>query len=180
MSLFLATLLTALAFLVVGVLLLWNGPPIGALARGFPRSRRAAWVTMGLGAAWTLYRVTRLGEADFGDYKTPLFIGFAALAVLVFRYVPDFLSVRGACVLALLVADVLLTAAYMRHEQPGRLLMVVPVYAMIGLALFLAVSPYRVRDFFQWLFARAHRPRILGGIAGAYGIAVLCAALTYA
>ncbi len=180
MSLFLATLLAALALLFVGVALVWNAPPIGALARGFPRSRRAAYVTMGLGAAWTLYRVTQLGEADFGDYKTPLFIGFAVLAIAVFRYVPDFLSVRGACVAASSAADALLTAAYMRYEEPGRLFLVAPVYAMILLALYLAVSPFRVRDFANWLFARGARPRVVGAAVGIYGLVLLGVAFGYA
>ncbi|MGH8018863.1 MAG: hypothetical protein ACREIA_11310 [Opitutaceae bacterium] len=179
MSLFLATLLAALALLFAGAALVWNAPPVGALARGFSRSRRAAYVTMGLGAAWTLYRVTQLGQADFGDYKTPLFIGFAILAIAVFRYVPDFLSVRGACVLALLVGDALLTAAYMRYEEAGRLFLVAPVYAMILLALYLAVSPFRVRDFANWLFARNARPRILGAVTGLYGLILLGVAFGY-
>ncbi|BET65845.1 hypothetical protein ASA1KI_07630 [Opitutales bacterium ASA1] len=179
MSLFLATSLTALVLLLAAAALIWNGPPVGALARRFPRSRRAAWVTMGLGAAWTLYRITQLGEADFGDYRTPIFIGFAVLAVAVFRYVPDFLSVRGACVLALLSGDALLSAAYMRYDEPGRLLLVALVYAAVVLALWLAVSPFRVRDFAQWLFARSNRPRIVGACAGVYGLALLVVALGY-
>ena len=180
MSLFFATLLTASALLLISAALVWNGTPVGALARVFSRSRRASYVTMGLGAVWTLYRITRLGEADFGDYKMPIFIGFAVLTVAVFRYVPDFLSVRGACVLVLLIGDVLLSSAYMHYEEPGRLFLVTLVYVMILLALYLAVSPFRVRDFAHWLFARSHRPRIFGAISGAYGIILLGAALSYA
>lgn len=179
MSLFLATFLAGTVLLIAGALLLWNGPPVGALARRFPRSRRSAYVTMGLGAAWTLYRVTKLGEADFGDYRVPIFIGLALLTVAVFKYVPDFLSVRGACVLALLVADALLTAAYMHYEEPGRLFMVGLVYVMIVLALYLAVSPFRVRDFSQWLFARGHRARMVGAITASYGLLLIGIALTY-
>jgi len=179
MSLFLATFLTALFLLVSAALLVWNGPAVGAMARSFPRSRRAAFVTMGVGAAWTLYRVTQLGEADFGNYRTQIFIGFVVLTILAFRYVPDFLSVRGVCVILLLAADVLLNAAYMRYEEPARLILVVLVYAMILLALYLAVAPFRLRDFFQWLFGRSHRARALGVAVGLYGLALLGAALSY-
>jgi len=179
MTLFTATFLTGLVLLGCAGLLLWNGPAVGAIARRFPRSRRAAFVTMGLGTAWTLYRVTQLGQADFGEYRTAIFIGFAVIAILAFRYVPDFLSVRGLCVLVLLAADNLLTAAYMHYEEPGRLFLVTFVYAMIVLALYLAVSPFRVRDFFQWLFQRSARPRVFGAMIGLYGLILIGAALTY-
>lgn len=180
MSLFLVTFIAAVLLIAIGALLLWNGPPIGPLARSFPRSQRSAYLTMGLGAVWTLYRITQLGEADFGDYRTPIFVGFAILAVLVFRYVPDFLSVRGLCVLLLLSGDVVLTAAYMRYEEPGRLFLVALVYLLIGLSLYLTVSPFRMRDFFLWLFARAHRARIVGAIVGVYGLVLMGVALNYA
>lgn len=179
MSLFFATFLTALILLVCGAVLIWNGPMVGAVARRFPRSQRAAYVTMGLGAAWTLYRVTQLGEADFGSYRTQIFIGFLALTILAFRFVPDFLSVRGLCVLILLSSDVLLTAAYMRYEEPARLFLVSLVYAMILLALYLAVSPFRVRDFFQWMFARNNRARAVGAVVSMYGLVLLGAAISY-
>lgn len=173
MSLFLAALLTSLGLLLVSSLLLWNGPAVGALARAFPRSNRAAWVTMGLGAAWTLFRVTQLGEAEFGNYKNLIFVCFAFLAVLSFRYAPDFLSVRGTCILVLLVADVLLSASYMRHGMPAHLVLNIFVYLMIVLALYLAVSPFRARDFTKWLFVRPNRVRIFGTIIGLYGFILL-------
>jgi hypothetical protein len=179
MSLTAATTLLGLMLLAFGGLLLWNGKPVAALLRAFPRSQRAAYVTMGLGAVWTLYRVMHLSEADFGQYRWFIFAIFAALALLSFRYLPDFLSIRGACILCLLVADLLLQAAFMRYEHPGRLFMVAFVYLAIGLALYLAVSPFRVRDFFGWLFANAQRPRAFGSGLAAYGALLLIVASTF-
>lgn len=177
MSLFAASFLTALALIGVGALLLWNGPAVSAVARSFPRSQRAAWVTMGAGSLWTLYLVTQLGEAEFGNYRTYLFIGFAALALLSFHYVPEFLSVRGACILALLVANVQLSASFMQFDAPAHLVLNIFAYLMIGLALYLAVSPFRVRDFVQWLFQRPNRPRALGAVFGLYGVLLLATSL---
>lgn len=177
MSLFAASIVTAIVLIGTGSLLAWNNPSVAALARAFPRSQRAAWATMGAGSAWTLYLVTQLGEAEFGNYKGYILIGFGALAVLSFRYVPDFLSVRGACILALLVANVLLTASYMRFDHPSHLVLNVFAYLMIVLALYLAVAPFRVRDFVQWLFQRPNRPRALGAAFGLYGLVLLGAAL---
>ena len=179
MPLVLATLLTGLFLLSLAVPLLWNGKEVGPFLRSFPRSRRAATTTVGIAAVWTLYRITQLGEADFGNYRTPLLIAFAALAILSFRYVPDFLSVRGTAALILLVADVLLTSAYMQYDLPQRLLLVGFVYFAILLALYLAVCPYRARDFFNWLFSTSSRPRTLGIILGTYGLVLTVVSLTY-
>ena len=85
-------------------------------------------------AAWFLYNIWHLSNADFGEYRTLLFIGFAAVAILAFRCVPDFLGVRGACALVLIGSAPLLHAAYMEYGHPTRLFMVVFVYVAIALA----------------------------------------------
>ncbi|MEZ5274872.1 MAG: hypothetical protein R3F07_00665 [Opitutaceae bacterium] len=179
MSLFFTTLLTGLALLAAGAALLWNGKVISSVLRTFPRSRRAAYVTVTIAAIWTLYRITQLGEADFGRYRTILFVAFAALAVLSFRYVPDFLAVRGTAALTLLTADAILNSAFMQYQLPQRLFLVSVVYLAIFLALYLAVAPYRTRDFFSWLFATGSRPRLVGMITATYGLVLLIVALTY-
>jgi hypothetical protein len=178
MSLYTAALTTALVLTLVGAVLIWNASPVGAIARAFPRSRRAAIATMGLGSAWTLYHILHLGESDFGNYRNAIFAGFALLALASFKYVPDFLSVRGMCILGLLTAKVLLDASFMRHGQPPHLLLNSFAYVMILLALWLAVAPFRVRDFFQWLFARPNRPRLVGAGISLYGLVLLGATLS--
>lgn len=180
MSLFAATVSTALALLGLGLVLIWNGSHVSAIARSLPRSQRLAWLTIGISTLWTLYHITKLGESDFGNFKMPLGIGFVALAGLSLRFVPDFLAVRGACALTLLVASVLLSAAFTHWDESGRLFLVSLAYVGIGLALYLAVSPFRARDFFQWLFARPQRPRMFGMLCSAYALVLLGAAFTYA
>jgi len=54
MSLFLATLLPGLFLVLLGGLLCWNGAPVAAQARALPRSRAAAYLFFGLGAAFFL------------------------------------------------------------------------------------------------------------------------------
>jgi len=181
MSLFLATLLPGLFLTLLGALLLWNDPRVGSTARSLPRSNRSAWVFFGLGAAWFLWRISRLGESDLIFFKNPqpVMIAFAALAVLAFIYTPDFLAVRGLCVLMLLAAEPLLYAAYMEYQHPQRLLMVTAVYVGLAAALYFAAAPYRVRDLFDWLFQRPARARLLGAILVSYGIATAAAAFTY-
>jgi len=181
MSLFLATLLPGLFLAALGILLLWNNPMVGSMARSLPRSNRAAWLFFGAAAAWFLLRISHLGESDLIFFKTPqpVMLGFGVLALLAFFYTPDFLSVRGLSVLMLLVAEPLLYAAYMEYQYPQRLLMVTAVYIGIALALYLAAAPYRLRDFFEWLFFRPARPRVLGAIVLVYGLVTAAAAFTY-
>ena len=108
----------------------------------------------------------------------PLMIGFGALAVLAFIYTPDFLAVRGLSVMMLLVAEPLLKSAYMEWTHPWRLLMVSAVYIGLALALYLAAAPFRLRDFFEWMFGSTSRPRALGATLLIYGLVTSAAAFT--
>jgi hypothetical protein len=173
MSLFLATLIPGLIMIALGTPLLLDLAGITAAMRGFPRSASLGSCVFGAAAAWFLYNIWHLSNADFGEYRTLLFIGFGAVAVLAYKCVPDFLGVRGACAIVLLGAMPFLDAAYMEYDHPLRLFMVSIVYVAISLAIWLGAQPWRLRDFLNWLFARQGRSRGLGGFLVAYGV-LLC------
>jgi hypothetical protein len=181
MSLFLATLLPGLFLALLGALLLWNDPRVAAIAKALPRSQRGAWLFFGGGAVWFLFRISHLGEADLIFFQKPtgVMIFFGVLAALSFVYTPDFLAVRGLCLLMLLAAEPLLYAAYMEWSHPQRLLMVSAVYVGLAVALYLAAVPYRLRDFLGWLFPVPARVRLVGGLLLVYGLATSAAAFTY-
>ena len=179
MSLLLATLLPGLLLIALGAPLLINHAGYIATLKALPRSSSAAVVFFGAGSAWFLWNVLHLSAADFGDYKLWLAIGFFAIAALSFKCVPDFLAVRGVCVLVLLSAAPLLRAAYMEYSRPQRLLLVTPVYLLIAAAIWLGVQPYRMRDFFNWLFLRPARSRGLGVVLLGYGLLLSLVAFTY-
>ena len=92
---------------------------------------------------------------------------------------PDFLAVRGLSVLVLVGAMPLLDAAYMEYGHPQRLFMVTPVFVAIALAIWLGAQPWRLRDFFNWLFGQPHRARGFGGLLTGYGLLLALAAFTY-
>ncbi len=181
MSLFLATLLTGLFLVILGALLLPNIPLVVATLKALPRSTLASLVLFGGGVLWFLVLVANMSDADriFGSSNVPWVIGFAVLGALSLKYVPDFLAVRGISVLILLAAWPLLRSAFMKYDVPQRLFLVTFAYAAIAVALYLAAVPYRLRDFFQWLFARPGRARGLGGGLFAYGCVLIVVALTY-
>ena len=173
MSLFTASLVCGLALVGLGAPLLVDHAGIKAAIRAFPRSVSAGYAAFSVGAAWFLYNIWNLSKADFGEYRTILFIGFAAVAVLAFKCVPDFLGVRGVCAIVLVGAAPLLNAAFMEYDRPQRLFMVGFVYVALSLAIWLGAQPWRLRDFLEWLFARPARSRGLGGVLVAYGV-LLC------
>ncbi|MGH7958126.1 MAG: hypothetical protein ACREH8_14130 [Opitutaceae bacterium] len=179
MSLTLATLLPGLLFLLLGVPLLLNHSGCTAILKAFPRSTTASYIFFGVGAAWFLYAIWHLSPADFGEYRTYLFIGFLVVAILSFKCVPDFLAVRGLATLILMSAMPLLEAAYMEYGKPQRLFMVTAVYLALSAAIWLGAQPWRLRDFFNWLFAQPARARGLGGALAAYGLVLSIVAFTY-
>jgi hypothetical protein len=179
MSLTFATLLPGLLLVVFGLPLLLANSAATAALRSFPRSSGAAIVLFGGATLWFLYNIWNLSDADFGAYHVYLFIGFAAVSVLAFKCIPDFLAVRGACVLILLAAAPLLGAAYMEFAHPQRLFMVVPVYLVLTLAIWIGAQPWRARDFIGWLLARPVRARALGGFLTVYGLGLCAIAFTY-
>jgi hypothetical protein len=178
-SLTLATLLPGLLLLAIGGLLLLNNTAVIAAFKAMPRSPVATALFFGGASLWFLSRVWTLSEADFGEYRVVLFIGFGIVAGLSFVYVPDFLAVRGLAALVLLAATPLLGAAYMEYHHPQRLLMVSLVYLAIAAAIWLGASPFRLRDFFGWLFATPGRPRTVGGMLAGYGLLLSVVAFTY-
>jgi hypothetical protein len=179
MNLLQSTLLTGLILLIAGIFIAAKPKLAEPAMKAFPRSRAAALLVFGSASLWFLFvYVATLGPADFGEHRNLLFAGFALIAVLAFFYVADFLAVRGLAALLLLYAALVLDSAF-GMPQNSRLFLVAVIYLSIFLALYLAAVPYRLRDFFNWLFGSPQRPRILGGMTGAYGLLLLITAFTY-
>lgn len=167
--------------LALGALVLIKREALGGQAISATRSMPLAVALFGGASVWFLYKILHLGEADFGNHKTLLFLGFSIVALGSFIWVRDFLAARGAAVLFLLFADTLLDAAYMQWEAPQRLLLVAGVYVGIVLALWVGASPYKMRDFLEWVYAegKSARARNLGIGLTAYGVLLSIVAFTY-
>jgi hypothetical protein len=175
MSLFAASFIPGIALVVLGLPLAMDVSGVKSAMKAFPRSNSVGYVIFSVAAAWFLYNILHLSNADFGEYRYLLFIGFALVAIFAFKSVPDFLGVRGASALVLIGASPFLDAAYMQYDRPARLFMVSLVYVALALAIWMGAQPWRLRDFLGWLFARQARSRLLGGLFVVYGI-VLCGA----
>ncbi len=180
MSLFAATLLAALVLLLLGVALLWSDPVVERGLKAFPRSRLASFVFFGGSAVWFIYLLSKLGPADFGDYRNILMLIFGVVGVAAFFASRDFLAVRGLAILILLIARPMLDSSLVYYPPPGsRVWLNGFVYLCIVLAIYFGSLPYQARDFFLWLFERRARGRVLGAFCAAYGIGLAWLALTY-
>ena len=177
MTLFLATLITGILLLAFGAHFLWHGMRSARSMQAFPRSQTAAYILLGSAAFWFLCKVTQLGPADFGQYKNLLFILFLVVTIGSFIFVPDFLAVRGLAALILLTAGVLLDVSYMQYGSA--LFLKASVYISIVIAIILGANPYKLRDFFEWLYKKEARPRALGGVFVIYGLLLAGVAFTY-
>lgn len=179
MSLFTATLLVGLALLLLGAALAVDSSFVRSALKAFPRSKTAAYLLFGGAAAWFLSRVAVLSEADFGQFRQYLFVGFAAVAVLSFFYVSEFLAVRGLAAVILLAAGPLLETAFTEYDIPSRLFMVSAVYAALTAALWLGAQPWRLRDVIEWLQRVPGRARLVGSVLAAYGLLLVGVAFSY-
>jgi hypothetical protein len=179
MTLLTAHLITASVLLLLGALLLISNSAITSTMKAIPRSQTAAVIFFGIAAAWFLYVLNGLAPADEIIPKKFLIIGFGAVSLLSFYYVPDFLAVRGLCALMLLGGAPLLASGYMNFEHSQIVLYKIAIFLGILFALFLGWMPYKARDILNWLFVRPHRARALGGIFTAYGLLITAVAFSY-
>jgi hypothetical protein len=171
MSMTLATIITGVIVLALGAaVFLLNGEKARLTAIKVLRNRVLDGVLTLVAAAWFLWIVGTLGEADFGDYKVPLFIGFLAVAVGSWFYVRDFLGVRAAAVLWMLLSWHLLAAAFGHYDVPARLFAVATVYIGLIASLYFGALPFRVRDVAEWLSRHGMAARISGAAIALYGV----------
>ena len=178
MSLFYATLATGLFLILCGGTLLFNYNRSQVFLQAFPRSKKATYILMLCAMIWFSFKILHLGPADFGAYKHILLSIFLAITFASFYLVPDFLGVRALAGLALLIANLLLDAAYMQNPT-SRLFLVSFVYIFILLALILGGAPYLLRDAINWFFKTHFRVKLFAYVLCLYGALLSYVALNY-
>jgi len=178
-TLTIATLLAAFLCLIPGIRFLLYRPENREKSLSALRDPKITLALLILAGAWFLWEILQLGAADFGNYKHLLFIFFLLLAIGAWFYLRDFLAVRAASVLVLLVAHTLLNAAFGYYELPARLILVSGCYAAVVLALYFGSLPYRFRDLLEWLYMNPQKPRFLGGFFILYALILFITALSY-
>lgn len=150
----------ALVAIIIGALLvgahlfglLVPGPCI-AWARSIPRSR--VWGTLLLAAAalWSLIIASTTDLGEFSPMRSYVVIGIVAGAILLWKFVPDFLASRSLGFLLLLVAHPVLETTFLQHG-PVKIALAALAYAWVLVGLFLVGMPYLHRDLLFWISER--------------------------
>ncbi len=142
----------------------------------FPRSRAAGTVLIAIAGIWGFILITTMDLGEFAHLRRVMAIAVVAGTYLSWRYMEEFLAVRALGMIALLAAEPILEAAFLRPET-SRLLVVVLAYVWIILGLFWVGMPWVLRDQIAWLTSQKLRLKAatVGGIV--YGAAVLFCAV---
>jgi len=175
---FLYTLLAGIFFLGLGFFFLFNREDFKQKSISFLRSQNWAYILFGLSTLWFVYILSQLGEADFGDFKMILILIFGGAGLLSFFFLEDFLSVRGLCILLLLSSRAILDAAFMQ-DIPARLVVVSISYIVIVFSIYVGCLPYRLRDFFNYIYAKSIRQKTFALTLTSTGVAILASTLFY-
>lgn len=161
MNLYISTYIFAILFLFVGIAFGFRSEQIRTKAFEFLRSKTAAYILFGGSAIYFVYILSQLGESDFGNIKHWLILIFGGASLLAFKFLPDFLSVRGLAAALLLFSRFAIDSAFMQEPQ-SRLVMVSVAYIVVVASLYFGALPYRMRDMFEYLYERPIRTKVFG------------------
>jgi hypothetical protein len=129
--------------------LLAPGPCI-AWARSFPRSRFLGTVLLAAATLWTLFIATTTDLGEFSPMRSFVVIGIVLGSILLWKFVPDFLSSRSLGFLLLLAANPVLEATFLQ-AGPVKIALALLAYAWALAGLFLVGMPYLHRDLITWV-----------------------------
>ena len=146
--------------------------------RGFPRSYPVGVFLFLLAAAWAFWLAATMDLGEFSPNRTLICGAILAAAVMVPLFAEAFLAVRAVGILALLAAEPLLGAAFLRPEQT-RLLLVVLAYGWAVAGLVFVGAPYTMRDALQWVSRSPGRFRLVAWAGVAYGTLLIVASLLF-
>ena len=150
---------------------------IGKL-REFPRSYPVGVFLFLLAAAWAFWLAATMDLGEFSPNRTLICGAILAAAAMVPLFAEEFLAVRAVGILALLAAEPLLGAAFLRPEQT-RLLLVVLAYGWAVAGLIFVGAPYTMRDALQWVSRSPGRFRLVAWAGVVYGTLLIVVSLLF-
>jgi hypothetical protein len=146
--------------------------------RQLPRSRPAGVILCTVAAIWAFVLAATMDLGEFSPNRTLICGVILAGAVMVPLFAEEFLAVRALGILALLAAEPLLGAAFLRPEQT-RLLLVILAYAWATAGLVLVGAPYFLRDAITWLTQKPWRFQTVAWSGVAYGLLLVGISLLF-
>jgi len=90
-----------------------------------------------------------------------MMLGFGLVGVLTCIFVTDFLAVRGLAIVLMLLGKLMVdTGRPHLGESPLVLVNQGLAYVFVLLGMWLTITPWRLRDWFDWLTANEMRVRL--------------------
>jgi hypothetical protein len=173
-------IVVGLALLITHLLALWKQEATKAFLKAFPRNYLCGVVLLSIGFVWGMLCLSYMDMGEF-YWLRPKFqfivpVGF----VLVLLYVKEFLAVRALGSLLLLIAGVVLQAAFLQPPATRLLLPILAYGAWIIPGLYFVGMPYLMRDWIAWLTATDDRFKAASLGGAVYGaLVLLCAVIWY-
>jgi len=134
-----------------------------ASVRKFPRNVPIGIALVLLATAWFLWILSQEAVSDFATFK----------------YVQDFIAVRGLAVVFLLLAKLMVDSGRPMLEKTHWALVIQTwAYVLVVAGIWLTLSPWRLRDLLNWATANEQRVRIGSTIRLAFGLFVALLGLT--
>ncbi len=150
-----------------------------AAIRKFPRNVPVGIFLMLLGTGWFLYYLSIESISEFERMKPYLMTGFAAVGIGTCIYVQDLIAVRGAAVVMLLLGKLMVdTGRPMLEVTHWALVIQTWAYVLVIAGIWFTISPWRLRDFLNWLVADEKRVKTGSIIRLAFGLFVAALGLT--
>lgn len=145
--------------------------------RTLPRSRSVGFVLLLIVTIWSWLLAKNIDLGEFSNWRPKVLIFIPVAAWLTWQYVEEFLAARCLGMLALLAAEPLLEAAFLRPEF-SRLFLVTLVYAWVSFALFWIGMPYTLRDQIAWVTKNESRWKAAALAGIGYGVLLLATTAT--
>jgi hypothetical protein len=156
-----------------------NPQKFAASVRGFSRNLPVGVFLMLLGTAWFVWNVNVEPVADFSAFKPAMMTVFAAVGILSCFYVQDFLAVRGLAVVFLLLAKAMVDTGRPHLGQSHWVIVIQAwAYLLVVAGIWFTVTPWKLRDFLNWMTATEARIKIGSAIRLAFALFIIFLGLT--
>lgn len=173
-----AGLVAGFGLILVHAIALLRSEQTKSWLQQFPRSRPVGIVLCTLAALWAFWLAATMDLGEFSPNRTLICGVVIAGAIMVPLFAEEFLAVRALGILALLAAEPLLGAAFLRPEQT-RLFLVVLAYAWAIAGLVFVGAPYTLRDAIKWVTSSPARFRALAWSGILYGLLLVALSLLF-
>ncbi|HTV42335.1 MAG TPA: hypothetical protein VMF08_17325 [Candidatus Sulfotelmatobacter sp.] len=150
-----------------------------ASVRAFPRNVPVGVLLMLLATGWFVWNVNIEPVADFSSFKPAMMGAFAAIGILSCFYVQDFLAARGLAVVFLLLAKAMVDIGRPHlAESPWVLVIQVWAYVLVVAGIWFTITPWKLRDFLNWMTATEARIKIGSAIRLGFALFIVLLGLT--